>query len=399
MFVDQIRDTPYGLFGEWVFTTRDQQFTYGPIMMGLQDPRSRLDVSRALASRNGNLNWAKALDEFCPYVIREIRRQASAVILARMPRPADPYLLAPILPLGQPTVLYADGATGKSVVALAWALTLSTGQHVAPGLGFLHPSPVLYCDWERSADVHGVRLDELMRGAELLDPGPLYYLRLSRPLPECIGWIRGEAARVKSSLVICDSYGYAAGGEIESSSAAFRYFSALNTLGLTSLTIAHIPHQLREHPGARRPYGSVFVRNSAFVCWEMRKESTDGPLRLGIYQTKPGDGPPLPPFGYEMTFSPQIITLRECEPAGLNGESTLGAKILRVLRRGDMTYQAIAEDLASTEGAIRNEVMELCRAGKVRRIEPKKRGKGGFVLVHLILPGEEEDPNGDDLPG
>ena len=145
------------------------------------------------------------------------------------------------IPLDHPTIWYAAGGTGKSTLAAAL-----TGELEQRGI------PTLILDWETSEDDYRATAVRLF-GDDLPD---IKYRRCDRPLVIEAESIAQQIDECAIRYVVIDSAGYAADGRPEDAEVALRFFRALRTLRVGSLTLAHISSG--EH-GSDRPFGSVFL--------------------------------------------------------------------------------------------------------------------------------------------
>ena len=92
----------------------------------------------ARASGTGT-DWSVLLEVAAREVIRRFRGGAPAVLLRDVEPPEDAGdLLSPLLVARMPTILFGDGGTGKSLIALAVAATLDSGH---PYLGSASRNP------------------------------------------------------------------------------------------------------------------------------------------------------------------------------------------------------------------------------------------------------------------
>ena len=83
--------------------------------------------------------------------------------------------------------------------------------------------------------------------------------------------VRTDAQRVGATFLIVDSYSFATstGDTMGGAAAAQEYFSALTRVAVPSLTLAHTKGDAGKFPD--RPFGSVFVHNSARETWAVEK--------------------------------------------------------------------------------------------------------------------------------
>jgi hypothetical protein len=169
--------------------------------------------------------------------------------------PAPPLLLDRLDPLG-PTVLYGPGDIGKGTVASSWATRLLADGHRPLLLDYEdHPE-----EWARR--VFGLGGADAV--ADIVHVPPLR--EWGGPLWRHAEDVRKLAEREGRSFVIIDSAAMAAAGIDPSSPEAPQLLAAgLQTIGLPSLTLAHVN---RAHD-ARYPFGSVFWHNLARVTWSL----------------------------------------------------------------------------------------------------------------------------------
>jgi hypothetical protein len=169
--------------------------------------------------------------------------------------PAPPLLLDRLDPLG-PSMLYGPGDIGKGTTASAWATRLTQA-----GMN------VLILDYEDHPEEWARRIWGL-GGEDVTDR----IVHVS-PLRQWGGPIWAHADRIRDlaeeegrDYVIIDSVAFAAvGGDVSSPGAPTNYGSALQGIGLPSLSLGHVN---RAHD-ARYPFGSVFWHNTMRITWSL----------------------------------------------------------------------------------------------------------------------------------
>lgn len=272
----------------------------------------RRGFAESLSERYQACPWREVLDDACLRVLLDYRRPSEPVSLARLAvlQQAEQYTAEPMLYDGVPTVLAGDGGVGKSTIALALAVSVATGREVLPGVRPVRTGPVIYMDWEDRAHVHAQRLRQLCAGLGIAAPEDVYHQEMTAPLPDTIEEAQEQIARLDAVLCICDSLALAAGGEPEAGQSALDYFRALHSLGLASLSIAHVAKaDLRE--GEVRPYGSVFVRNSARAVWSVRQQDLGGSLVLEVRQEKTNRGRQVAPLRWRMRWERDALVISD----------------------------------------------------------------------------------------
>jgi hypothetical protein len=252
----------------------------------LSSTRVRNEWIRTLSERGLEVDWYAIIEQVCTLSLRRWREGSPIIDLAQVePREDDAYLLRPYIVEGAASGLFADGGVGKSLFALAAALTLATGQ---PILGVV-PSricSVLYLDWEWDQDAHAERLLALCEGAGIEVPRDrIWYRREIASINETAPSIRRQIVEKGIGLVIIDSLGFARGGEPESADLTIRTFASFRSFGVPTLFIDHIAKHSTDR---QHSFGSVYTRNSARLMWRIDAEEQDqrGTRRLGLVNTK-----------------------------------------------------------------------------------------------------------------
>lgn len=241
---------------------------------------SNARLVRKLELREPQLDWDGLLTQAAAIALRRYRQGSPLVDLASAPASrGSRYLLAPLVALDGATVWAADGGTGKSVLALAVALSVASG-HPLLGAAPSQIGPVLYLDWEADADTHRERLWALWRAIDRDAPPPgeaIHYISQTASLHELAPVLRRRVAESGAVLVVVDSLGLARGGAPEDAEATIRTFRALRSLGVPVLAIDHISKAQREGLVKRKTaIGSVYTRNSARLVWVLEAGQREG---------------------------------------------------------------------------------------------------------------------------
>lgn len=266
------------------------------------------------------------------------------------------------------TVLYGDGGVGKSTLALAAACAVQGGR---PFLGLeVRSGPVLYVDYETTAPVQAQRLRRLARGLGYTTPPPVMYKCLSTPIVDVALDLQAQCARTGVAMVCVDSLGYAVGDARAEKDLTIDTFRALNALGRPVLVLSHVT---KAGP-SDKPYGSVYIWNSARSVVEVKKHQDPGggALYVGLYHRKANDGPLSHPISAEIRFSPEEITLTRREIADtpeLADHLPLGTRALEFLKRGHQPADVIAEALEISEAAARKVLGRLHLHGRVVKVQ------------------------------
>ena len=268
--VDRVRESGDGLRAELAFydsTGRLLHFS----SQNLLSSSWRKGLAAALAQKF-HTDWAELIDDLCVAVVQEYRTPPRAVLLWDIPeddlRPV--WHLEPILPLGVPTVLYGDGGTGKSLLAMGLAAQIASGKPVIPGTQPVPQDlvgPVVYLDWEDDPDEHRRRLARICEGHGIDGRPPVHYIRMVQPLAGAASDVAQQVEELGAVALVLDSLAHAAGSDPWRDEPNLEVFRALRSIGKTALVITHVSKiDLRDRED-QRPYGTVFVRNAGRNAW------------------------------------------------------------------------------------------------------------------------------------
>jgi hypothetical protein len=234
------------------------------------DLRARRERAALLTERASHptLDWFGYLEEFCQRIGEAERDGAPAKLLSTLAKPTqteDLRVEQDWCVLRQhPVILFGDGSSGKSYLALYAAGRLVERGH-----------RVLYCDWELAGDTHRARLERLF--------GPtmpaVWYVRCEHPLIYEIDRLKRIVQDRSIDYVVCDSVAFASAGPPEDAEVAAAYFRAVRQFGpIGSLHVAHVS---KAENGDKRPFGSAFWHNSARATWHIAADDlTAGDRRM-----------------------------------------------------------------------------------------------------------------------
>lgn len=211
------------------------------------------------------------------------------------------YLVNPLLPFNSPTIMFGDGGSFKTYIAIALSIHTAIGREwMGSGTPCL---PIIYVDYEGTIQSFALRQRRLLDGMGIdeLPTGILYYWPgRGLPLADHIDALRKKIQEIGACLVVIDSVGPACGGEPEKADVALGYFRSLARLGVTTLSLAHITKQGEN----KYPFGSVYWHNEARRTWyvERVQEEELPELDIGMYCRKVNDGPRPRPIAISAKF-------------------------------------------------------------------------------------------------
>jgi hypothetical protein len=326
-----------------------------------------------------DIPWTEVL-AFVTNKTLEIARQGEAPVEIWSGEDSDlipQYLLEPILPLHHPTVIFGDYGSCKSLMGLVIAYVVQLPWQDNP-LGFTtakEPSQCLFLDYEDDRDNFKRRWNALERG---LGKGAMLivYRRMVSPLCDDVEQIQRIIQDKSIELVIVDSLGPAARGNLNDPEAAIKYLAALRQLNTTSLTLAHTAKdQLTKR---RTIFGSVFFTNLARSVWEVKSEQEAGEDEavISLKHTKANLSRLHPALGYRFTFTDKSISVAKIDlkDTGLSGELPLPWQIKNLLKEGTLTMKEIVEMLDRGEDTIKSTLSRMAKKQQVVKLPEHKWG-------------------------
>jgi hypothetical protein len=276
------------------------------------------------------------------------------------------YLLEPTLYRNHPTVWFGDYGSLKSLAALATAYIVQLPYH-DNDLGLItadDPTLCLYLDYEDDPSSFRRRWSALERG---FGQGtmPILYKRMTTTLADSVESLQRTISDKNIGLLIVDSLGPAARGNLNDPEPAIKYHAALRQLAITSLTLAHTSKD--QFTKRRTIFGSVFFTNLARSVWECKaeQETAEDEAVVSLKHAKANLSRLHLPLGYRFTFTDDSITVVKADlrDTGLSGELPLSLRIKDLLRRGTMTVKEIAEALEANEASVRTITNRLRKKG------------------------------------
>ncbi len=309
---------------------------------GAAHQRARLLADRA---RTSGIPWGDMLEEVRQRVLAEERKGAPSIDLrtvsAQSSTEAEYEICGLSLPADHATILFGDGGTGKSLLALRILSELAaSGRRV--GL----------FDWELSDTTHRRRL-EAINGPEMPD---IRYARFDRPLVHELDRAQRIVREDRLDFVVLDSIGYGTAGAPESAEAALDYFRAWRQLRVGGLLLAHVT---KAENGDQRPFGSTFWHNSARSTWNLKLASTspDGQtLHLAAFHRKSNLGRLRPPVGLRLEFQEDRVHVVNVDAASIDEVAAslpMHVRLRGVLKTGARTIGELAEELDAKQETVK----------------------------------------------
>ena len=333
----------------------------GPVAFDLMSMSRRKEAIAAL-NNTQNEDWAAILDVACR-IARDAQEDTTEFLdisKSKFDKTATDWLIDGFLPKGQPTVLYADGGTGKSMLAIATAMSVSSLLPIIEGIK--EPSDtgaVLYLDWETDEAEVMQRMNFIANGVTqsgrspfplVREDFPLTYVRCTAALtalqPKIAKWTEANDCK----LVIVDSLIPALDGDANDSETARKFMNTLRSFNCSALVLSHTSKE-------GKLFGSTFWSNLARNVWEIRKEQDLGQdySDLALIHKKSNNSSLAKPIGIRMKFDKQneSVTFNKFNVADTTG--TLAAslpvksRIIQLLKsEGALTVKEIVQQLGSS---------------------------------------------------
>src|SRR5262249_13708807 len=309
--------------------------------------QDRAKVVKERAKAKGGVDCSGLFELFCKKVFEAERTGDPFVRLRDLPRPErndDIHVEGLTFPSRHPSILFGDGGSAKSYVALYLAGVLAQR-----GLS------VALFDWELCGEDHRDRYERLF-GAEM--PANVWYRRCERPLTIEVDSLRAGVREHQVAYAIFDSIAFACDGRPEDAEVASRYFRAVRSINCGSLHIAHVN---KSEENDKKPFGSSFWHNGARSTWNIQavEQAGDGTLRLGFFNRKANLGPLRQAVGYVLTFTPETTEFRRIDVADspdLAGKLSIRQRMIHLLRQGgSMPAEEIAVEIEADVETVKRE--------------------------------------------
>jgi len=331
---------------------------------------TRRSLAKQLAERYADIDWIDVLETLCRRFLQIIREGEPTISLYPDDTlPPIGHYLYPFIPQERPSILFGDGGTGKSYLALLMAVCVQSGWSDNP-LGFQidEPHKTLYLDWETESDEIRYRISQLRKGTNT-PTCSIEYRRCDLPLYLDIEQVQSSIVNSKARMVVIDSLAQACGGNLNDAEVANRFFASLRQLRVTSLVVAHTAKG-DNGEGKKTVYGSVFYQNNARNVWELRRRGIEdgGTLTLDLFHRKSN----LSRLHKNWCFKIYFEDGTRIERAEM--DETVGKKILSTLQQMGkklLTHDLI-ESVASEQSSVRAALYRLRDKGV---IQSGKEGK------------------------
>lgn len=325
--------------------------------------RRRSDLAQALENRFPSGMWHIIVED--AYV--QLKSMLASSDEANEPEVLGGYswMVKPFILEGGPNLLYGPMGNLKSLLAQALALSVAMGKALIPSIELYRNGPVLWLDFENMGQ-HLLRLRTLRLAGQ--DVPQFRVICCGRPIRELIVQLGRFCKKFRPVLIIIDSLGPAAGGDLGVPSQAFRFYEIIKAFSVPVLIIAHPP---KNNPVT--VFGSTFFANLARNIWSVeRVEERNPDIGISLFHEKCTSGFLEAPIGYwvrfldeegKIIFRPWLdpITTRAFRVGSTN------QRVIDFLKAagGSATKQEISEACGISLSALRVVLTRLKREGKV----------------------------------
>jgi hypothetical protein len=245
----------------------------------------RIDALLPPPKSAGRMDWQHHLEHVAVVVNGEMTKPVPLTDLMDRPMPRlQRFLVRSLLAEHKVNVLYGAGGTGKSVLAVRIAASVTTGIDFL-GWEVDRPGEVLYLDWEDDPDTMVSRVEHISVGMGLTKRFHMFYkcLRGKGPYERHHADVKNLVRDKSLALVILDSTAMAMHGSTAGDGAegAIKFYELMAQLDTTVLLIDHLSSDdvkagaSEKGTPAAKPYGSVFKMNSARNVWEAQRTAKD----------------------------------------------------------------------------------------------------------------------------
>ena len=235
---------------------------------------ARESLRKALQTVAPGPPWREYLDEAAFRLTQAVREGSPIVTLTGATASPARELVPNMLYEGEPTLLYADGDTGKSLFGVALAVATRSGRALPCGLRPARAVPTAILDWETSRQTIETRGSLVATGLEIPTPA-IFYKPMNRPLVDEAEQLATEFSRRDVGFVVIDSMIFALkGGEgVGFHDASTAFYNALRLFSpAATLVLSHVTNDAARAGGPARSFGGAFAFNGPRLAWEAKRD-------------------------------------------------------------------------------------------------------------------------------
>jgi len=364
--VSNVRMTGLGPKGEVDIWTETMGHLHEAGLL-LTSTSGKTGLAKAMERRVNSIDWSDVVETIAWKSHAAFKEGEPLEVLLPERRPeSGRFAVHPLFPEGQPSLLFGDGKTGKSLLALGCCLAMALGQPLAGMTTAAHRPAFLDWEWEKAE--HADRLLRLGQGNGF-DDCALTYRRCSAPLQSQAQSLKRKLDQAKIDYLVIDSLGLACGGNPNEPDIALAFFGAVRYLNRPCIIIHHVTKE----PGAKKPFGSAYIRNSARTGWRVSRgaEGEAGTLNLALTHEWTNTGQIEAAIGLRLTFDEvaytTVIERTEAKPVLRSaGEMNKKQQVLSVIEEHPgMEAWEIAAQLDDVKENIAQHLTQLKKQGRL----------------------------------
>lgn len=279
--------------------------SHGSLNLTSQTMRRSLikELDERCPQEKTGIDWHIIVSQFTLKVIETETAGSPPIELQKDAQyPPTKWILKPIIPKGEETVLFGPRDSGKSYIVLFLCIC-SQEPEVASRFGWTAANDdgnVMILDWETQESTVGWRWNALLRGLEIRNPvRKYYYKRCSAALQDMADEIQRDIHRLDIKHIVIDSIAKAVSGDINSYETSNKFFTAVRSLHCTTLLIGHTS---KEKGKLKTVLGAGQFENDPRMIWEVVKtDGQNGTFDIGLFHRKSNVSAKFPPIA--LTFS------------------------------------------------------------------------------------------------
>lgn len=345
--------------------------------LNMTSTTAKNQLIKKLELRTNEMDWASAIELIAEHVTWKLRQGEPITTVGDRPFAAVArYRVYPIVPEQRVAVIYGEGGTLKSTLALVMGISVQTGWDP---LGFKPvQGNVLLLDWETYDEDVNDKILALAHGMNFVDVPVINYRYCCRSLLEDWSEICEQVAEMAIEFLIVDSAVAACGGDAQSEGPPTQMLNRLRELKLSTLLISH---SAKSDKDKRTPFGSAFWEIRPRNTWSVHKAQQEGEeiCNVVLKHQKTNVSKKMKPLGYQAEFRDDgmWLNIKKVDPIDipdLESELPAGQRIWNCLTGGKLTPKNLASRLGLAENIVRARLHDMQKAGKVLRFEDGKWG-------------------------
>ena len=347
--------------------------------LNFSSERTRTSLIKSLGEKFKQFEWDTIIDQLA-YYVQDLARQGEPIKELWTSDNIKPpeYLLEPFIYKGLPNIIYGEKGVSKSTLALVFYTCLVLPWHDNP-LELVVPErsiKTLMLDWETEGDIIQYYAKRLQTGMSL-PPFAVNYRRCALPLADDIEQIQRHISNIGAEVIIVDSLGAAAGGDLKAPEIALNFFTGLRRLKTSSLILAQTSKD--EDSKRKRIFGSVYFEYYARNIWELCKSEaiSDEEFDVALFHRNANLSAPLKPIAFHLHYNESGLSVdrTSVDIREFRAKMSASVKVLDALKKGALSAEEISDITEISTDTIRVSLSRLKKRGKVVSLE---RGKWGL---------------------